>query len=149
MQLLLIGGTESEKVLKDLVELASKPENYWRGPGTKGENADYKKFRRDIQVRNITDETTKTYHVIFTVTCSYDATMMNGELVPMGETLVRHATIGCEHGTITPDPFAVLTICKFLGFIGGFDDWQVVPHPQGPSSIVVFQNIQNPNAKPA
>lgn len=130
MKFVIIGGTDSEKVLKGLVEYAEKPENRF-APQNGVWPLDGTPFRRIVDLEDaVLGEKTR-YGIVFTITVALEPENL----------LMRHATITelDKNGVaVPPDPIAVFTICKFLGFEGTLDDWQIDSHPGNPDVAVVI-----------
>lgn len=143
MQLILIQGTDAEKELKKLVEFASKEENRF-DPLTKAPNTQEKisvgeaPFTRVIKASSVFPGTPE---FSFTVTFTNTVGVAEEPDGTVKKVLLRHASIGLQDGI--PDPLAVFTICKTLGFEGTFDQWEITGHPELHDVVVIFQPMSD------
>lgn len=130
----MIGGTDAEKQLKALVELAMQPENHFRfGKRTAGEHSP---LARKIQVKDASG-TQIEYRVVFTITEAVD---MSGKPTPIR---LRHASVSLENPTEEIDDISLFTICHFLGFTGSMETWILSKHPKMLNTRVAMQPLEN------
>lgn len=146
MHLVMIKGTPAEKELQELKEFAEKPENIidLAGGKTKDEISKFIEghlYTKVLVLRDFVGQV-GTYRICFSVeiqqAIQQDPNNPTQVMDPL-DVRLRHVSIQREDHF--PDPFAVFTICKFLGFTGSFEEWSFSPSQSVPNTMSVLQSI--------
>lgn len=141
MYMPIIGGTPAEQTLKELVEFAKKPENWFQDPNKSAEAAKKKSDPRPEaaahaeHARHFTCKCASgqdlEYHLTFTITKGQLAMAKDPE--HLKDTLFRHATLGVGDMTRLVGKMEAFTILKFLGFKS--EEPYAVIHPDFPAVV--------------
>jgi len=141
MYMPVIGGTPAGQTLKELVEFAKKPENWFKDPNDSAEAAKTRSdprpeaaahapHARHIKVKCASGQDLE-YHITFTITKGQLA--MAKDENHLRECLFRHATIGTGDMTRLVGKMEAFTILKFLGF--KTEEPYAVIHPDFPAVV--------------
>lgn len=127
LQMILIRGTSAEVQLRDLAAYARRPENWYRPEGDSTVPGHRPEFVRVFRCRDPFGGE-HAFRVVYTIS------VLNGR--PF-----RHASISMDDREQEPTVLAMFTICKFLGFTGGWEDWNSAMHMTEPGVCVVAQEL--------
>lgn len=136
MRLIITDLTAQDLALKDILKFSHKKENWFElakmalPPGDRNSYS-----MKGLKIRRLsTDEE-------IGVDLSYIITLTDG-------VLARHLTISRSDYSDVPDPITVFTICRFLGFKGSMEDWDVGPHPEMPRIAISSQEVTEDELDP-